>query len=139
ALPPEEAAHLARVLRLRPGDAIRVFNGRGGEFDARVDEVSRQHVQVTIGAAAPAAVEPTIGVVLAQAVLRTDRMDAAVRDAVMLGVAGIQPVVSTRSETTLAALDRADRTSRWARIAVSSAKQCGRATLPPIHVPCTFE
>jgi 16S rRNA (uracil1498-N3)-methyltransferase len=66
-------------------------------------------------------------------------MDAVVRDAVMMGVAAIQPVVTARSEVTLSSLRRGSRRDRWERIAVSSAKQCGRAVVPAILEPRPFE
>ncbi len=66
-------------------------------------------------------------------------MDDVVRDAVMLGVAAIQPVVSERAETSMAAMARSGRVARWQRIAVSSAKQCGRAVVPPIHAAMPLE
>jgi 16S rRNA (uracil1498-N3)-methyltransferase len=65
-------------------------------------------------------------------------MDEVVRDAVMLGVADVLPVVSARSETTLAALRKGRRVERWQRIAVSSSKQCGRAVVPTIQEPATL-
>ena len=133
ALPDEEAQHLARVLRLRAGAAVRVFNGRGHEFDALVERAGKNGVHVIVGAARePAAREPRVAVTLAQAVLKGDKMDDVVRDAVMMGVAAIQPIVTARSEVTLSSLQRGTRLERWGRIAVSSAKQCGRATVPPI-------
>ena len=70
--------------------------------------------------------EPAVPVTLAQAVLKSDKMDDVVRDAVMLGVVEVLPVVSARAETSLEALLRARRVERWKRIAVSSAKQCRR-------------
>ena len=76
---------------------------------------------------------------LVASVLKGDKMDDVVRDAVMLGVAAIQPVVSERSETSMAAMARSGRVARWQRIAVSSAKQCGRAVVPPIHPAMPLE
>jgi 16S rRNA (uracil1498-N3)-methyltransferase len=66
-------------------------------------------------------------------------MDDVVRDAVMMGAAAIQPIVTTRSEVTLATLHRGRRRERWERIAIASAKQSGRATVPPILEPRAFE
>jgi 16S rRNA (uracil1498-N3)-methyltransferase len=77
--------------------------------------------------------ELRVPVTLVMSVLKGDKMDDVVRDAVMLGVTSIQPVVSERSEVGLAALARGSRIARWQRIAVSSAKQCGRAVVPEIH------
>ncbi len=137
-LPAEEAEHLTRVLRLKAGDPLRVFNGRGGEFDAVVEDAGKTGVRVRLGAAQPAAPEPRVAITLAQAALKGEKMDDVVRDAVMLGVAAIQPLVCERAETTRASLARGHRRDRWERIAISSAKQCGRATVPRILEPVDF-
>lgn len=138
-LPNDEAAHLTRVLRLKVGAPIRVFNGRGGEFEAVVSRITRTSVHVAVGARRDAAPEPRVSITLAQAALKGDKMDDVVRDAVMMGVAAIQPMVTAHTEVTLAALERGRRRERWERIAVASAKQCGRATVPAILEPRTFQ
>lgn len=135
ALPDDEARHLARVLRLRAGDPVVVFDGRGGEFDASIERIAGDQADVRIGGARVPAAEPRVAVTLAQAVLKGDRMDEVVRDAVMMGVAAIQPVVTTRTEVSAATLARARRRERWERIAIASAKQCARAVVPAIHEP----
>lgn len=137
-LPHEEAAHLTRVLRLQPGAPVRVFNGRGGEFDGVVEAIGKARVQIRLGAPHAPAPEPRVAVTLAQAVLKGDKMDDVVRDAVMVGAAAIQPIVTARSEVTLAALARGRRHERWERIAIGSAKQSGRATLPAVLEPRPF-
>ena len=137
-LPDEEAQHLTRVLRLKAGDAVRVFNGRGDEFDAVIEQTGKSSSSVRIGARRTAAAEPRVAVTLAQAVLKGDKMDDVVRDAVMMGAAAIQPLITTRAEITRAALERGNRRERWQRIAVSSAKQCNRAVVPAILPPCEF-
>ena len=134
-LPADEAEHLTRVLRLTAGDAIRVFNGRGEEFTARVEIARRRTVRVTVDARTAAAVEPRARITILPAVLKPDNMDDVVRDAVMMGVTAIQPVVAARSETSVAALERGGRQGRWTRIAIASTKQCGRAIVPPVHAP----
>jgi 16S rRNA (uracil1498-N3)-methyltransferase len=135
----EETRHLSKVLRLHAGDDIRLFNGRGAEFDGCIEQVGRGAAQVRVGGARLAAPEPRLAITLAAAVLKGDKMDDVVRDAVMIGVAVIQPVITTRSEVTLAALQRSHRRERWERIAISSAKQCGRAVVPPIAEPQPFD
>ena len=140
ALPDEEAQHLARVLRLKAGAAIRVFDGRGHEFDALVEKAGKSEVLVAVGAPRPAAAaEPRVAITLAQAVLKGDKMDDVVRDAVMMGVAAIQPIVTARTEVSLGTLQRGRRRDKWQRIAVSSAKQCGRATVPEVREPVAFD
>lgn len=131
----DEASHLTRVLRLGAGAAIDVFDGRGGMFEARVVSVARGRVTVQAVAPAEAAREPGVRVTLVMSALKGDKMDAVVRDTTMMGVAAIQPIVSGRSEITAAAIERGHRTARWARIAVSSVKQCGRAVVPAILPP----
>ena len=137
-LPVDEAEHLTRVLRLSIGDRVRVFDGRGAEYEAVVDTQDREGVRLIVGAPCSPAPEPRVVITLAQAVLKGDKMDAVVRDAVMIGVAAIQPLVTARTEISLAALTRGRRRERWERIAVSSAKQCGRAVVPRILDPQLF-
>ncbi len=133
ALPDDEAAHLTRVLRLGRGDSIRVFDGRGHEWHAIVSEISRQRVVVRLGDAATPAPESRVAITLASAALKSDKMDDVVRDAVMLGVIAIQPLITQRTEIAARAMRRGGRISRWQRIAVASAKQCGRAVVPPVR------
>lgn len=137
-LPPEEADHLARVLRLRTGAAIRVFDGHGREFEAVVDRIGKNGASVRVGRSCTTQAEARVAITLAHAVLKGDKMDAVVRDAVMMGAAAIQPLVSARTETAVATLHRGNRRRRWERIAIASAKQCGRAVVPAILEPRTF-
>ena len=128
----EEARHLSQVLRLGVGDEIAVFDGAGREFRAVVERVSRDAADLRVVEEIAAAPEPAVRVTLAQAVLKGDKMDDVVRDAVMMGAAAIQPLVTARSETSLAAITRGQRVDRWRRIAVASTKQCGRAVVPTV-------
>lgn len=131
-LPEDEAAHLTRVLRLGTGDRIRVFNGRGEEWDAEVEEASRRRVSARLGDRVAVMPEARVAMTLAVAILKGDKMDDVVRDAVMLGVTDVVPVVTSRTEVALSAVRRRSRVERWQRIAVASAKQCGRAMVPKV-------
>ncbi len=131
----EETQHATRVLRLSSGALVRVFDGQGLEFGALVVEAGKKGVSLEVGAATQPAAEPRVAVTLVQAVLKGDKMDEVVRDAVMLGVAAIQPVVTERSEISIVALERGARRDRWQRVAVASTKQCGRAVVPTIAPP----
>jgi len=137
-LPRDEALHLARVLRLASGAPVRVFDGRGREFSAVVTHAMKSAASIRVGTPHPPASEPRVAITLAQAVLKGDKMDDVVRDAVMMGASAIQPIVTARSEVTLSTLDRGNRRERWGRVAVSSVKQCGRAVLPTILPPAAF-
>ena len=134
-LPDDEATHLIRVLRLKAGDSVRAFDGRGNEWRAEVAEVSKKSAALRLLEPLPAAPEAKIAITLAVAVLKGDKMDDVVRDAVMLGVRAIQPLITERAETSAAALERGHRVDRWQRIAIASAKQCGRAVVPSIEQP----
>jgi 16S rRNA (uracil1498-N3)-methyltransferase len=137
-LPIDEGRHLTRVLRLRVGAPVRVFNGRGLECDGRVAAVERDHVRIAIDGEAAAAPEPATRITLAQSVLKGDGMDGVIRDAVMLGVAAIVPLLSAHVEGDRRSRAAGLRVSRWERVAVASAKQCGRAVVPAIAAPMSL-
>jgi 16S rRNA (uracil1498-N3)-methyltransferase len=140
-LPREEAEHLSRVLRVGVGDSVAVFDGRGHEFLARVAGIARGatgEVRLQVLSRIEPPPEPAVALTLVQAVLKGDKMDDVVRDAVMMGVAAVQPMVTTRAEITVAALMRG-KVDRWQRVAIASVKQSRRAVLPEIRVPLTFE
>jgi 16S rRNA (uracil1498-N3)-methyltransferase len=138
-LPKDEAEHLTRVLRLGQGDTVAVFDGRGQEFLARVVMAERRDVRVQVLSRVEPAAEAAVPLTLVQAVLKADKMDDIVRDAVMLGVAAVQPIITTRAEMTVAALVRGGRVDRWKRVALASVKQSRRAVVPDIRGPLTFE
>lgn len=133
ALPQDEAHHLARVLRLRAGDTIAVFDGRGREAVAQLETVSAKRVSANVVEPRAAAAEPRVAVTLAQALLKSDKMDRVIRDGVMLGVTAIQPFVSRRADVPLKAVKSGGRQDRWDRTVISSVKQCGRAVVPVVH------
>ena len=132
-LPEDEANHLTRVMRLGKGDDIAVFDGRGREFRARVVSAARGRVRVALLDPIEPAPEARVPLTLAQAVLKGDRMDAVIRDATMMGVTAIEPVITSR---TIARTPRDGQ--RWERVAVASAKQCRRAVVPAIAEPRPF-
>jgi 16S rRNA (uracil1498-N3)-methyltransferase len=134
-LPVDEARHATHVLRLGPGQPIAVFDGRGNEFVARIVTARRDEVKGTLVNRIVPAAESAVPFTLAQAVLKASAMDDVVRDATMMGAAVIQPLVTAH----IAARPRSDAVERWQRIAVASAKQCRRATVPPILTPCAFD
>jgi 16S rRNA (uracil1498-N3)-methyltransferase len=135
-LPEDEAAHLVRVLRLRNGATVRVFDGRGHEWRAAVHETGRGRVSLELLEDVMPAPEPRVRIVLSVSLLKGDKMDDVVRDAVMLGAAAIRPVISRRVDGPGMRTVGEARRARWQRIAVSSAKQCGRAVVPDV-LPAT--
>lgn len=134
-LPADEANHLTRVMRLGVDDEVAVFDGRGHEFRAKVTAAAREAVEVALLEPIAPALEARVPLTLVQAVLKGDKMDEVVRDATMMGVTAIEPVITART----IARPRGRENDRWTRVAVSSAKQCRRATVPAIASVRTFE
>ena len=128
----EESHHLLHVMRLRVGAEVRVFDGRGGEWHARVAAADRDRVRLEMGGPVAPAPEWSTSLVLAQAVLKGDRMEAVVRDATMMGVAVVQPITTTHTTVPARAIG-APAIERWRRVAIASAKQCGRAVVPEVR------
>jgi 16S rRNA (uracil1498-N3)-methyltransferase len=138
-LSPDETRHLLYVLRLGVGDAVSVFDGRGHEWLGRVAVTSRESATIELGAAVDPIAEPPVQVTLAVGLLKGDQMDSVVRDATMLGVAVIAPM--TTAHVSVAGPGRRSDAAgkRWRRVAIASAKQCGRATVPEIAPVARFE
>jgi 16S rRNA (uracil1498-N3)-methyltransferase len=136
-LPRDEGHHLSRVLRMKPGDEVAVFDGRGLDFRARIASILGGAVTVRLLDPLVPQPSPSVRLTLVQAVLKGEAMDEVVRDVTMLGVAAIQPVVSERTTMKVSTLARA--VERWHRIALSSTKQCGRSRLPEIHQLVGFQ
>jgi len=137
-LPEDEARHASRVLRMHAGDSIAVFDGQGREAVARVETVSATRVSVKVIEPRSPAPEPRVGVTLAQALLKSDKMDRVIRDAVMLGVTAVQPFVSRRTDVPMKAVAKGGRYDRWERTVIASGKQCGRAVVPPVYGTLEF-
>ncbi|HEY2434242.1 MAG TPA: RsmE family RNA methyltransferase [Vicinamibacterales bacterium] len=131
----EETRHLSQVLRIAVGDEVAVFDGAGREFRARVERIGRDGAAVRLLEAYEPVSEPLVRVTLVQAALKGERMDEVVRDATMMGVAAIEPIVS---EHMAAHLKPGGAPARWSRIALASVKQCRRAVVPRIGSGVTF-
>ena len=130
---PEWSAHHAReVLRLRAGDLIRVFDGRGAEFEATLDRVTRHEVHARIGAAVSPRPESPLRITLALSPLKGDRMELVVQKATELGVVAIRPVVTFRTDAAARPALRGTRQERWDKVASGAAEQCGRAVVPDV-------
>jgi 16S rRNA (uracil1498-N3)-methyltransferase len=120
-------------MRLREGDEAVLFNGRGGEYVARVASIQRLRVALDVLQHRPIERESPLQVALVQGVSSSDRMDYTVRKAVELGVAAIHPVLATRSVARPKG-ERADsRRAHWQKVAISACEQCGRNKIPEVH------
>ncbi len=138
-LPPGPSRHVARVLRLRPGDALRLFDGRGGEFEAFISALGTGGVDVQVGAHHALERESSITITLLQAVARGDRMDFIVQKATELGAACIVPVIAERCVVRPDAAAARRRQAHWQAVAISACEKCGRNRIPAVHAPVPFE
>lgn len=138
-LPDAAAHHAARVLRLREGDRVVLFDGRGGEYEARLAMPGRGQVLAETGARSDPARESPLEITLLQAVSSSDKMDFTIQKAVELGVAAIQPVFSEKSVVRLSGEREAKKLLHWRRIAIAACEQCGRNRIPEIREPVALE
>ena len=122
--------HMIKVLRLVPGDKVRLFNGQGGEYVARLANVERRRASVCVLSFEDLESESRVRLVLAQGLSRADRMDYALQKATELGVARVVPLVTQRTQGRPAQAQR--KQQHWRGVVISACEQCGRNRLPEI-------
>lgn len=130
----EQAHYLGRVLRLRDGDMLTVFNGDNGEFDARVTSLAKNSATVVIDTPVETATESALKVHLVQGISRGERMDFVVQKATELGVKRITPVFTQYGVVKLDQARAAKRSDHWNSVAISACEQSGRVR-PPLIDP----
>jgi 16S rRNA (uracil1498-N3)-methyltransferase len=132
------ANHVARVLRLRVGDALTLFNGGGGEFGARIDEIHRDSVLVSVAEHRSSDRESSLSLTLAQGVSRGERMDWVIQKATELGTSRIVPVFTKRSVVRLDERQAERKLQHWRAIAIAACEQSGRNRIPELTEPMDF-
>ena len=128
----QAAAHLTRVLRLKTGDDLVVFNGEGGEYRATVESVERRSASIKIGKFVDRNVESPLELILVQGVSRGERMDYTVQKAVELGVSRIVPVLTERTVVNIKGDRQQRRRDHWQSVANSACEQCSRTIVPEV-------
>jgi 16S rRNA (uracil1498-N3)-methyltransferase len=137
---PEDAAHHAvHVLRLRAGEALTLFNGRGGEYAGRIAAIERLRVTVDVLAHRPLERESPLAVTLVQGVSSSEKMDFTVQKATELGVAALQPVLAARSAGRIAGERAAQKRAHWERVVIAACEQSGRNRVPEVFAPVPLE
>ena len=131
-LPEDTAHHALHVLRVRAGDDVTLFNGRGGEYRSRIAAIERLKVLVDVLSHDPVERESPLRVTLVQGVSAGEKMDFTIRKAVELGVAGIRPVLAAASVARPKGERAAARQAHWQRVAISACEQCGRNRIPAV-------
>jgi 16S rRNA (uracil1498-N3)-methyltransferase len=130
----EDAAHHAiHVLRLREGEPITLFNGRGGEFSARIASMKRLDIGIDILEHRALERESPLRITLVQGVSAGEKMDSTVRKAVELGVAELQPVLAARSVARPKGERAENRRAHWQKVVIAACEQCGRNRIPQVH------
>jgi len=133
-----DAHHLARVLRANIGDEVRVFDGRGRECTGRLAALDGKSASVNILHESTPTPEPHVKLTLAIGLLKGEQMDTVVRDATMLGATSIVPMTTKHVVVAAKAWKSNTALERWRRVAVASAKQCGRAVVPQVGAVMSF-
>ncbi|WP_372015623.1 16S rRNA (uracil(1498)-N(3))-methyltransferase [Pseudoxanthomonas sp. 10H] len=139
ALPEHAANHLARVLRLREGDACVLFNGDGHDYAARLLAVGKRGTRALVLEARPVDNESPLSIVLLQGIARGEKMDLILQKATELGVSAIVPVSGERTEVRLDAERAARRVAHWRSVLESACEQSGRARVPVLHPPASLD
>jgi len=134
-LPPGAAHHASRVLRLREGDAVQLFDGEGHECHGVIDDLSGKQIVIGDIRQVAAGRESPLPVLLAQALSSSEKMDWVIQKATELGVVEIQPLATERSIARLSAERAQKRTEHWQQVIIAACEQCGRNVLPVIHPP----
>jgi 16S rRNA (uracil1498-N3)-methyltransferase len=129
------ANHVVRVLRLRAGDAVTLFDGRGGEYAAKIDQVRRDIVLVQLVEHRAVERESPLAITLAQGISRGERMDLVLQKATELGVRRIVPVCTERSVVRLDEAQGARKLQHWRAVVAAACEQCGRNRLPELDAP----
>jgi 16S rRNA (uracil1498-N3)-methyltransferase len=127
---PTGARHLREALRMRQGEALIVFDGLGGEYQAVIESLDRQQVVLRLGAHLAVSRESPLPVTLAQGISRGERMDYTIQKAVELGVTHLVPLATERSTVRLDDERARKRGEHWQGIIRHAAEQSGRTALP---------
>jgi 16S rRNA (uracil1498-N3)-methyltransferase len=134
-LAPEQSHYVARVLRLRPGEALQIFDGLGSRHAAVIVDPHAKRARLRVGDAQPALADSPLSVTLGQCISSAEKMDWTIEKAVELGVATIQPLISKRTVVRLDAQRAQRRGEHWQRLIVAACMQCGRDRLPSLAPP----
>ncbi|SHG85518.1 16S rRNA (uracil1498-N3)-methyltransferase [Thermosyntropha lipolytica DSM 11003] len=128
----EEAHHIQKVLRLKEGDRITLFDGQGWEYYAFLQGVRDKKLVAWIEEAQKVDNEPPFRVNLVQGIPKGDKMELIIQKAVELGVYSIYPVLTERTVVTLKGEKETRKVERWRQIALEACKQCRRNIIPEI-------
>ncbi len=133
-----DAAHIARSLRMRPGEQLTVCDTQMTEYDCEIDRITEDTVYLRVLQSHPSQTEPALQVTLYMCLPKADKADHIVRQAVELGVSNVVPVVSARCVSRPDEKSMAKKISRWQKIAAEAAGQSGRGKIPTVGECISF-
>jgi 16S rRNA (uracil1498-N3)-methyltransferase len=134
-LPENAARHAQRVLRLKAGDRVTLFNGDGHDYACELLRVAKEGVSAKISEQLPVERESPLYVTLAQCISSGDRMDLTLQKSVELGIAKIQPLAAERSVVKLSGERAEKRVQHWQNVVIAACEQSGRAVVPEVLPP----
>lgn len=135
----EDAAHVARSLRMTPGEALTLCDGAGTDYYCIITSVAPDEVQLRVERREPSRSEPDVSVTLFQGLPKGEKMEWIVQKSVELGVSRIVPYLAARSISRPDGGAAQKKAQRWQKIADEAAKQSQRGTLPRVEAPISFE
>ncbi len=136
---PAEVRHLTRVLRLKPGDPVILFDGEGKEYQATIKRVTDRQASFVLNQdPLPETPEPSVRIILGIGLLKSTKLEWLIQKTTELGVGEILPFHSLRVVPRPEETSVRNRLGRWEKIAAEAAKQCRRTRIPRVHPPCSF-
>jgi 16S rRNA (uracil1498-N3)-methyltransferase len=133
----ELARRLTKVLRLRAGDEIALFDGTGAEARVRLDRAHERAAEGTVVERYEGPAEPRVKVHLFQSITKGDRFEWLLEKGTEIGVSRFVPLIAARAVVKTAG--EGNRADRWRRIVIEAAEQCGRSAVPEVDAPATFD
>jgi len=130
--------HLARVVRVKAGDRLCLFNGDGNNYFGYIVSATKNQVSVSIESIDPAYTESPLSTCLALGVSKGDRFEWAIKKATELGVTSIVPILSQRVDVRLSPQRWQKKQEHWQQIVISACEQSGRAVVPEVAAPTTL-
>jgi len=131
-LPPEQAHYLRQVMRLQAGDTVVLFNGRGGEYSGRIEQLTKAHTRCTVNSFSDISRELNCRLHVIQTACHSEKIESVLQKGTELGAAGFQIVRSERSSLKLNGSRLEKRLDRWRKIIIEAAEQSGRTQIPEL-------
>ncbi len=133
------AEHVGRVLRMLPGEQIRVFNGTGCDYSAIITSADKRKVKVRLTEKSAIENESPLQIILGQVLSRGDKMEFTIQKAVELGVSAITPLTSRYCGVKLDQERLNKKYQQWQKIIISACEQCGRSIIPKLNPLSSLE